>query len=195
MYLQDNGNIPDELTCQITFQDGGVYQYKVPTIKVQTYTLEEIKEKHLCVLIPFLPLRFQKNMRVIQRQREEGKKEKLVTRQKEELTSLYEQIMLILDEEVANGYLSETNRKTIISLLGKSMIRVFYRNEELLKEVFTMTEPILELEFEKAERYKRELKKQTQQYQKQLTENEKRYQKEIAELQRQIEELKQEKRK
>ena len=181
MYLQDNGNIPDELTCQITFQDGGVYQYKVPTIKVQTYTLEEIKEKHLCVLIPFLPLRFQKNMRVIQRQREEGKKEKLVTRQKEELTSLYEQIMLILDEEVANGYLSETNRKTIISLLGKSMIRVFYRNEELLKEVFTMTEPILELEFEKVERYKRELEKQTEQYKKELAENKEKYRKELAE--------------
>lgn len=135
LYLQDNGKIPDELTCQIRFQDGGVYQYKVPTIKVQTYTLEEIKEKHLCVLIPFLPLRFQKNMKAIQRQEEEGKKEKLVTRQKEELSFLYEQIMLILEEEVANGYLSETNRKTIISLLGKSMIRVFYRNEELLKEL------------------------------------------------------------
>ena len=168
LFLQDNGNIPDELVCKIKFQDGGIYQYRVPTIKVQTYTLEEIKEKHLCVLIPFLPLRFQKNMKAIQKQKEDIKRNKLVTKQKVELSSLYEQIMLLLEEEVANGYLSETNRKTIISLLGKSMIRVFYRNEELLREVITMTEPILELEFEKVERYKRELKKLAEEYKKEL---------------------------
>lgn len=68
------------------------------------------------------------------------------------MTSFYRQLILVLEEEVEAGYLSETNRNTIISLLGKSMIRVFYRNEALLKEVVEMTEPILELEFEKYEK-------------------------------------------
>jgi cell shape-determining protein MreC len=47
--------------------------------------------------------------------------------------------------------------KAILSLLNKSMIRVFYKNTELLEEVITMTEPILELEFEKVERLEKEL--------------------------------------
>lgn len=143
LYLQDNGNTPEELNCAIHFQDGGTYVYRVPVLKVQAYTIEEIKEKHLCVLIPFLPLRFRK--RISGRKKEQGV-------QKEELTSFYRQLILVLEEEVEAGYLSETNRNTIISLLGKSMIRVFYRNEALLKEVVEMTEPILELEFEKYEK-------------------------------------------
>lgn len=143
LYLQDNGNTPEELNCAIHFQDGGTYVYQVPVLKVQAYTIEEIKEKHLCVLIPFLPLRFRK--RISGRKKEQGV-------QKEELTSFYRQLILVLEEEVEAGYLSETNRNTIISLLGKSMIRVFYRNEALLKEVVEMTEPILELEFEKYEK-------------------------------------------
>ncbi len=140
LYLQDNGNIPDSLLCQIHFQDGGIYEYAVPTVKVQTYSLEEIKEKHLCVLIPFLPLRFRKKMRSRKNSPELPK---------EELTSFYQQLILILDEEVAGNHLSENNRNIILNLLNKSMIRVFYKNEALLKEVVAMTEPILELEIEK----------------------------------------------
>lgn len=143
LYLEDNGNMPEELCCAIHFQDGETYEYKVPVLKVQAYSIEEIKEKHLCVLIPFLPLRF--------RRRLSARKKKQTVR-KEELTSFYRQLILILEEEVEAGYLSETNRNTIISLLGKSMIRVFYRSEALLKEVVDMTEPILELEFEKYEK-------------------------------------------
>lgn len=148
LYLQDTESTPDELTCAIHFQDGGVYKYKIPTIKVQSYSLEEIQQKHLCVLIPFLPLRFRRHTRL-------GQKNSRL--QKQELTSFYDKIILILENEVADGYLSESNRKAILSLLSKSLIRVFYKNESMLKEVLKLTEPILELEFEKVERLEREL--------------------------------------
>ena len=69
--------------------------------------------------------------------------------EKEELTSFYQQLILILDTEVADGYLTENNRSAILSLLNKSMIRVFYRDEKLLKEVIDLTQPILELEIDK----------------------------------------------
>ena len=49
---------------------------------------EEIKEKHLCVLIPFLPLRFRKKMPPV-------KKNCSVT--KEESTPFYEEIILLLE--------------------------------------------------------------------------------------------------
>lgn len=127
LYLQDNGNIPENLNCRVKFQDGGSYEYKVPVVKVQDYTLEEIKEKHLCVLIPFLPLRFRKKLKKFHERQEAGLKE--------ELTSFYQQIIILLEEEVETGYLSDINRNTIISLLSKSMIRVFYRQEGLLKEL------------------------------------------------------------
>lgn len=146
LYLQNNSTIPDQLSCQVIFQDGTNHQYQIPVIKVQTYSLEEIQQKHLCVLIPFLPLRFRKDL--------SNKNKKI---QKGELTNFYQQIILILEQEVTDGYLTEANQKVILSLLSKSLIRVFYKEQSLLEEVIELTEPILELEFEKIERLKREL--------------------------------------
>ena len=146
LYLENSRTMPDELVCPVIFQDGTTHEYKVPVIQVQCYTLEDIREKHLCVLLPFLPLRF--------RPRIKSKTRKIQT---DELTDFYQQIILILNQEVADGHLSVRNQKAVLSLLRKSMIRVFYRDESLLKEVITLTEPVLELEFETVERLKREL--------------------------------------
>ena len=144
LYLQDTQNTPDYLQCQIHFQDGGAYTYKVPVLKIQAYSLAEIEKKHLNVLIPFLPLRFRKKST---KNADTGKISFHLS--KEELTSFYQELILILDREVKSGQLTEHNCSTILSLLRKSMIRVFYQDEILIKEVVKMTEPILELEIEK----------------------------------------------
>lgn len=157
LYLQNKESMPDSLSCPVIFQDGTIHEYQIPVIKVQAYSLEEIHQKHLCVLIPFLPLRFRKFLPL------SGKKIP-----KGQLTDFYQQIILILVQEVADGYLTENNRKAIISLLSKSMIRVFYKEESLLEEVITLTEPILELEFEKIEKLKRTLAAAREEYEKAL---------------------------
>lgn len=157
LYLQNNGTVPDSLVCPVIFQDGTIHEYRVPVIKVQSYSLDEIHKKHLCVLIPFLPLRFRKFLPHSDKKIPKGT-----------LTDFYQQIILILEQEVADGYLTENNRKAILSLLNKSMIRVFYKNESLLKEVIKLTEPILELEFEKIERLKKELEEARQASEKEL---------------------------
>jgi hypothetical protein len=158
LYLQNNHTVPDSLACTVSFQDETTHTYQVPVLKVQSYTLEEIHKKHLCVLIPFLPLRFRKFLP------DDGKKIP-----KGQLTDFYQQIILILEQEVEEGYLTENNRKTILSLLNKSMIRVFYKDQSLLEEVITMTEPILELEFEKIERLKKELIEERESKERELT--------------------------
>lgn len=45
LFLQGTTKIPDYLNCQLKFQDGSTHAYRVPTVKVQSYTLEEIREK------------------------------------------------------------------------------------------------------------------------------------------------------
>lgn len=162
LYLQDDARIPKQLMCTIHFQDGTICTYGVPTVKVQSFSLEEIKEKHLSVLIPFLPIRFRKHIpadsdekktpKALEKRKNQTEKVKL------QLTSFYREIILILESEIAEGYLSEAQAKTIIQLLTKSMIRISYRNQDVLKEVSTMTEPILELETERYERIVREMK-------------------------------------
>ena len=58
IYPAPNKNMPDELICHLRFPDGNVYNYKIPTVKVQQYSLEDIQEKHLTVLLPYKLLQF-----------------------------------------------------------------------------------------------------------------------------------------
>ncbi|MCC8104789.1 MAG: hypothetical protein LIO99_02005 [Clostridiales bacterium] len=94
------------------------------------------------ILIPFTPLRFRPLLEKIEDQNYDIGSAKL------ELTNYFHEIILVLAEAVEEDYLSEANRKDILALLRKGMIRVFHKNNELLQEVIHMTAPILELERE-----------------------------------------------
>ncbi len=137
LYLEDAKNVPDELTCTMRLPNGTNCIYQVPTIKVQSYTLDVIKEKHLSILIPYLPLRYRKMIVHKKISKENALKE---------LTSLFMNLILLLKEEVASGFLSANNCILLQSLLQKSFIRVTQSNPALQEEVRAMTEPILELE-------------------------------------------------
>ena len=162
LYLQNDIRIPKRLSCTIHFPDGTTCTYRVPTVKVQSFSLEEIKEKHLSILIPFLPIRFRKQIPVDSDEKKTVKAREKCRIQTEkvklQLTSFYHEIILILESEIADGYLSEAQAKIILQLLTKSMIRISYRNQDVFKEVDTMTEPILELETERYERIVKEMR-------------------------------------
>ena len=151
LFLQGSKKIPDYLSCQLKFQDGSTHEYRVPTVKVQSYTLEEIKEKHLCLLIPFLPIRFRRSIpsdakiQSASSPDEHRSLEKKLQKSKEELTSFFAETILILDREIADGFLTETDKDLILSLLQKSMLRISYRNKDLCQEVYTMIVPELKL--------------------------------------------------
>lgn len=154
LFLQDTDKIPEYLTCMIKFQDNSTHEYKVPAVAVQSYSLEEIKEKHLCILIPFLPIRYRSRIPKDKdfETADSSKKETLensLRKSKEELTSFFEETILILEDEVRNGFLTDAEKDLILNLLQKSMIRVSYRNQDLCREVYTMTEPILKLRSDK----------------------------------------------
>ena len=161
LFLQDTDKLPKYLTCTIKFQDESTHEYKVPTIAVQSYSLEEIKEKHLCILIPFLPIRYRSHIpKDKDFETADSAKIKSLTnslrKSKEELTSFFEETILILEDEARNGFLNDAEKELILDLLQKSMIRVSYRNQDLCQEVYTMTEPILKLRSDKYWELKRE---------------------------------------
>lgn len=155
LFLQGTRKIPKKLTCLIKFQDGSTHEYLVPTIKVQSYSLEEIKEKHLCLLIPFLPIRFRRKIpsdhKIIAANSPEKRQAllKSVEKSKEELTSFFEETILILEDEVKAGFLTDSEKELILELLQKSMLRISYRNQNLCQEVYNMTEPVLKLRSDK----------------------------------------------
>ncbi len=121
--------------------------YTISAVKVQSYTLQEIRQKRLLILIPFTPIRFRPILK---------RKETNSVFAKRELTDFLREIILILDEAVKDDYISEKEEKIILMLLGKAMIRVFYKTS-FLQEVVQMTAPVLELEWETVARLEKEI--------------------------------------
>ncbi|MCC8051292.1 MAG: DUF3987 domain-containing protein [Clostridiales bacterium] len=163
LFLKPRIKQPDHLTCQIHLpaystkdpcktscnnyktQNNTTMKtitYNVGSLKVQSYTIQQIAKEKLFILIPFTPLRFRPLLEKIEHQNYD------IGSAKSELTNYFHEIILVLAEAVEEDYLSEANRKDILALLRKGMIRVFHKNNELLQEVIHMTAPILELERE-----------------------------------------------
>lgn len=123
------------------FQDGTSHKYEIPTLKVQVYSLEELSDKHLMILVPFVPLRYRWN-----------------SAGKDDVATFFKEIIVLLEKEVSDGYLTEAKMKIIMELLSKSMIRVFYKDEKLIEEALDalMVENDIRKEVTKAVEAKRE---------------------------------------
>lgn len=129
IYPDKNDSLPDKLKCKIIFQDNSEHIYEIPTLKVQSYTLREIQEKHLMFFIPFVLLRL----------RPKPKTKHLLTINA--LTEFVEEVILILQEELRNGNLTETQYNDYLNLFRDSANYIFADYPEHRKEVAKMTEP------------------------------------------------------
>lgn len=66
IYVRHNEGTPTEEAVSITFQDGQTVKYRVPTLKVQEYTLDELFERGLYAYLPFYLLRYEKDLKRIE---------------------------------------------------------------------------------------------------------------------------------
>ena len=128
LYPEKNRKIPDRLRCRIIFQDGSEHTYQVPTVKMQDYTLEEIQQKHLILFIPYVLLRLRPQL-----ESRNGIK-------KEELTSIVNSVIVILNEEVQLGNITELQQKDILELFTRASKKIFTHYPEYRREVSSMTE-------------------------------------------------------
>lgn len=62
IYLRHNGTTPQEEEMELEFQNGQVVYYRVPTVLVQNYSLDEIFEKKLYLFLPFYIMRYEKDL-------------------------------------------------------------------------------------------------------------------------------------
>ena len=74
LYLTQNKNIENVATMDVEFADGYVHTYKVPVMKAQAYTREEIFQKNLLVLLPYYILRYESKIPKIENNKAEQEK-------------------------------------------------------------------------------------------------------------------------
>ena len=108
LYLRQTKNTPDYMDICIKVPEASC-TYRVPVMKVQNYSLEEIFEKRLFFLIPFHIFSYEKNFSEY-----ESDEEKL-----QELQRIYIQIVKRLNHCVESGMINEYIKTTVVTMSKK----------------------------------------------------------------------------
>lgn len=157
LYLGNEKNVPEYEACTLHFQDGTTHLYKVPVIRVQGYSPECIEEKHLNILVPFLPIRFRDQIKKISEAgrkdtepeeltvEEEAKRKAAREALKQEMAGFILQCMTVLQHEKERGVFSEIVRKDIGEFLWKASGYLLEEDDALYREVSAKVEPAIKL--------------------------------------------------
>ncbi len=104
---------------------GGEVSYPVRIIKVSDFSVEEIFEKHLYLLIPYYIFNFEKDLSLIEE--DEGRMSALA--------KVYDSIVYRMNEDQENGTLSALSYGVIISMTRKVLSKLTRKHETVHKKV------------------------------------------------------------
>ena len=122
LYLRSYKKTPDKMKYVIV-TPGGTVQYNVPIMKVQAYSLNDIFEKRLLMLIPFYIFSHEKSFPEYN-----SNEQKL-----EELKAEYQIILKRLDELERQGVIGAFDKRTIIDLSGDVIKEIAQKYENVQK--------------------------------------------------------------
>ncbi len=183
LYLGNVDNVEQEEVCLIRFADDTTHSYRVPVVRVQGYTPQMIEEKHLAMLIPFLPIRFRRYL---------GKKKSssrghVLEEVKKELTEFIRECIMIIDREKRNGELTEMAGIDIMEFLSITCSHLLKDEPELDKEVHEIMEPTILLPREKAAIEIKRIQEEKQRILEQVEEEKQQLQKEKQQTEEKLE--------
>ena len=136
MYLRSYKKTPDKIKYVIV-TPGGTVQYDVPIMKVQSYSLDEIFEKRLLMLIPFYIFSHEKSFSEYN-----NNEQKL-----EELKAEYRIILERLDDLEKQGIIGAFDKRTIIELSSDVIREIARKYENVQKGIGAMMRgPLIQTE-------------------------------------------------
>ena len=136
MYLRAYKKTPDKMKYVI-ITPGGTVQYDVPIMKVQSYSLDEIFEKRLLMLIPFYIFSHEKSFSEYN-----NNEDKL-----EELKAEYQIILERLDDLENQGIIGAFDKRTIIDLSSDVINEIARKYENVQKGIGAMMRgPLIQTE-------------------------------------------------
>ena len=124
LFLRCHGSTPDTLKIRMV-TPGGTVKYDILVMKSQQYTLKEIFDKNLLLLIPFYIFSHE-----AQFEEYEKDKGKLLALQEE-----YEQIKCKLEELSNQGIINEYTRCTIIDMSNKVLEHIAIKYQSVREGV------------------------------------------------------------
>ena len=127
LYLRTYNNTPDKMKY-VVVTPGGTVRYDVPVMKVQAYTLDDIFEKGLLMLLPFYIFSYEKDF-----PKYNSDIQKLAG-----LKAEYQKILKRLDMLEQQGVIGAFDKRTIIELSGDVVKEIAQKYENVQKGVGDM---------------------------------------------------------
>ena len=124
LYLRSNKNTGDVMTIRFV-TPGGEVKYDIPIIKMQTYTLEDIWEKEIYLLIPFYIFTHEANFPKY------NEDEKLL----QGLVDEFKKICVKMEELTHQGKMTELENRIIVELSKKVVDNIARKYERIRKGV------------------------------------------------------------
>lgn len=141
VYIARNGNYPkDNLELKINFQDGQHIIFKVPTICLQDYKLDEIDNKKLWLFYPFLVLQYVADLRRRNRLSEQ------------EVLKDYEKIIRCIENAYNNGEITIDEDATLLEAIQKTNQYAMKDHQKIMEGVENMVSQTLELKHKQIEK-------------------------------------------
>ncbi len=110
LYLRSSKNTPSDITTTIEVPGGNTVSYKIPILKLSDYSLEDISEKKLYLLISFLPFNLESDVAKI----EKGDKEAVLR-----VINVFSDIESVALKGLENGELNGSDYGAISYMLQK----------------------------------------------------------------------------
>ena len=152
IYLDEGkkDTIPDEYTLVLKFENQGEFSYKVPVFKLQSISLQELNDKKLIALLPFLLLKLRKK---IERIRSKENMEELQNLVVNDIISTIRK-----NEEVGN--LSSIDAINLIDLTSKLYMQIYAKYKEMGEFTMRLFDQSMELAGDKYEKTVEELEEE-----------------------------------
>ncbi len=133
LYLRGSGGTPDTLRLYL-HTAGGDVTYPVPVIKLQSYTMEELFEKELYFLLPFVLFLYEKELPACNTDAEK----------RDRLKQCFVRMRERLEELTVQGKITEQTKWMILEMTQKVVTNLARKQENVAREVnHTMRGPII----------------------------------------------------
>ena len=124
LLLRSSRNTPDQAEIVVE-TPGGTVEYPINILKVSDFTIDEIFEKRLYMLIPFYIFNFEKELKQIA-----GDEKKM-----DALAKLYDEIVERLNADHEKGFLSALSYGVIINMTKRVLKKLTKKHSEVQKKV------------------------------------------------------------
>jgi len=145
IFLNDDPGIPDTVEVRIIFPDGQEVIYRVPTLKIRNYSMTDLIDRELYLLLPFEIFKVRKMFEAANRARTDQAEKK--DRATDVLLRTAEDLVLEVERLYNEGRLDTPGKDAIISSLGEiyyHMSAKYSLAREINTKVDTMVTSIME---------------------------------------------------